>query len=37
MAKARTSMLKEGISQFIILSLCFCKKKKKNRFRREQN
>ena len=25
MAKARTSMLKEGISQFIILSLCFCK------------
>jgi hypothetical protein len=26
-------MLKEGISQFIILSLCFCKR---NRFRKEQ-
>jgi hypothetical protein len=25
MAKARTSMVKEGISQFMILSLCFCK------------
>ena len=25
MEKARTSMLKEGINQFMILSLCFCK------------
>lgn len=25
MAKARTSILKEGINQFMILSLCFCK------------